>query len=685
MPPEVISLLSSPEPSRPGSSSYIGTFASNPADSWPAVLADCEPIAVLAPDDGCSSTDLIAREGSVSRNAAHGNAGIGTSESIFGRTWTFDSRPFVDDMPNDSTDHQRQVPVERPQPRPSVNLEGSATQKRRESPEPIDLTSSPERAVLRDMKRHKVSYESEDDPFASSSPLPHRLPTKTLNSSVIALHAEPDLDMCGNHKKRRPAGRDSGWDHISSSAPSAVGDRNCFTAPPRTIARSHTKRMKPAKSEIDDLGDILDTDSSEKEFPGLAELDSSKPWKGARADTLTKPKKRAATSQRNKQSGKEQMTQEKAAKANARAEEKARKVEEMERQKTERRIEKEKAAALAEVNKVRTDKKVSTPEMVTDLPSSLDHAIRLQAETLLADLGVEFKPWTSPVDNVVKWRRKVVAVYKEDLGHWEPVPLRIEDEQHVLVILQAAEFVKLVLGAEGVDVEAHVLKMQVHFPSRRLIYLIEGLTPWMRRNRSLRNRQFTAAVRNGLEPVDGAIVAPPSSQTAPSGRKKTTKETARYVDEEAIEQALLNLQVFHGAMIHHTSAPVETAQWIAIITQHISTIPYKRQKEASNDAAAAFCMESGQVRTGDNAQDTYVRMLQEIVRITAPIAYGIAEEFGSASKLVKGLEEGGPLVLENVRKSANRDGALSDRAVGQAVSRRVYKIFTGRDETSTEV
>jgi len=49
------------------------------------------------------------------------------------------------------------------------------------------------------------------------------------------------------------------------------------------------------------------------------------------------------------------------------------------------------------------------------------------------------------------------------------------------------------------------------------------------------------------------------------------------------------------------------------------------------------------------------------------------------------LEEGGPSRLEGVRKCINKDGQASDRTIGQAVSKRLYKVFTGRDETSTEV
>jgi crossover junction endonuclease EME1 len=371
----------------------------------------------------------------------------------------------------------------------------------------------------------------------------------------------------------------------------------------------------------------------------------------------------------------EERARERDDKAAARDAEKERKRLDKEAAKEQKARDKQRAAALAEVNKVRTDKKVSTPEMIVDLPASLPPALALQAQELLKDLSVEYKTCQTPVDNVVKWRRKVQSNYNEDLGMWEPMPLRIDDESYAMAVVTADDFVTMALAPEGEDLDAHVAKMRQHYPTEQTIYLIDGLNVWMRKNRNVRNRQFVSAVR-GQE--DDA----PTSSTA---RKRKTQTPRAYIDEDMIEDALLQLQVVHGVQIHHTAAPIETAQWIAVFTQHISTVPYRKQKEAANAAGAGFCMESGQVRTGEDVRDTYTKMLQEIARVTAPIAYGIANEFGTVSELVRGLEEGGPLVLEACRKSANKDGALSDRAVGQAVSRRLHKVFTGRDETSTDV
>jgi crossover junction endonuclease EME1 len=96
-------------------------------------------------------------------------------------------------------------------------------------------------------------------------------------------------------------------------------------------------------------------------------------------------------------------------------------------------------------------------------------------------------------------------------------------------------------------------------------------------------------------------------------------------------------------------------------------------------------MDSGQIKTGDGPQDTYIKILDQMPRLTPSMAYGIAAEFPSVQALVKGLQENGALALEDCRKSANKDGAFTDRRVGQAISRRVHRVFLGRNEMSTDV
>ncbi|KAK3986217.1 crossover junction endonuclease eme1 [Cladorrhinum sp. PSN332] len=440
------------------------------------------------------------------------------------------------------------------------------------------------------------------------------------------------------------------WDPISSSAPLPAGsdvipiddsdseddfpDTNGLTA-----ARLNSKPTVPRAST-----------GSPAKAKGKSKATTSKP-------KSTEPKKTT-----------EEKAREKEEKAAAREAEKERKRLENERAKEQRIIDKQRATARAEVNKLRTDKKVTTPEMIVELPAGLRPAIKYGAEELLGDLKLEVNTIPSPVVNVVRWRRKVDSEFDPVLNRYEPVPPRKEREKYTMVILEAQEFVNTVLEK---TLTAHVQKMKTHFPeatSGYLIYLIEGLEPYLRKTRSARNRQFQTAVRNNL---DSSSVSLPSSDT--------------YISEDLVEGALLELQLMHSVLIHHTNTAAETSRQISVFTEHISTAPYRRQKEQTNDENAGFCMDTGQVKTGEDNKDTYIKMLQEISHVTKSVAYGIANEFETVSKLVKGFEVGGDQVLQGVRKSANKDGTFSDRLVGGILSKRVGRVFTGRDWEEEDV
>ena len=100
---------------------------------------------------------------------------------------------------------------------------------------------------------------------------------------------------------------------------------------------------------------------------------------------------------------------------------------------------------------------------------------------------------------------------------------------------------------------------------------------------------------------------------------------------------------------------------------------------------SAFCMDVGQVRAGDGAADTFVKMLQEVNRVTEPMAYGIAAYYPSVTDLLRGMKEHGPGMLEDVKKTANKSGTLTGSRIGPAVSRRLYKVFMGQDPGSTDI
>ncbi|KAI9753995.1 MAG: hypothetical protein M1815_005894 [Lichina confinis] len=96
-------------------------------------------------------------------------------------------------------------------------------------------------------------------------------------------------------------------------------------------------------------------------------------------------------------------------------------------------------------------------------------------------------------------------------------------------------------------------------------------------------------------------------------------------------------------------------------------------------------MDAGQVKTGADAHDTYLKMLQQIVRVTPPVAQGIVAEYPDVRFLLEALEQDGPGALQHIKKSSNASGTFTNASLGPALSKRIYKIFTGTDPASYDV
>lgn len=121
---------------------------------------------------------------------------------------------------------------------------------------------------------------------------------------------------------------------------------------------------------------------------------------------------------------------------------------------------------------------------------------------------------------------------------------------------------------------------------------------------------------------------------------------------------------------------------IPLIRKNESNTPLRLQEQAMN---TTFCMAAGQVKAGDGPLDTYTKMLQEMVRVTPAVSYGIAAEYPTVQKLAQAFKAMGPTAVADCKKSSNKNGAFTDGVVGPAISKRLYSVFTGRDERSDDV
>lgn len=469
---------------------------------------------------------------------------------------------------------------------------------------------------------------------------------------------------------------------------------------PASNNQQKSKNKKPtstaARRDADERAAVKDVDDIQFSSPVKAR--PSKATKLSETEKVARAEERA-----------EQRAITKADKDKAKDAEKARKA----LGKEQKGKDKQKATDLAEVNKSRTNKKDATPEMILEMSSFLKNtSVGNQVETRMANVQVDVDYVDEEINltddgaeqeqygSIITWRRKVKSTYNDEEDQWEPTSgCRIVKERHVLIHLPAGDFAAIAAvsrSASGstvsrtveemkANLDAHVFSIRRRFGDCIPVYLMESLRTWLKKNLNAKNREYTAGVRAQMAQTDGDV--PTSSQARGRKRKKPSSESLNlsHVTADIVDDLLLHLQLAHQpVLIHHTPTPAESASQISALTQHLATRPYRVAQREFNLKSASFCMDSGQVRTGDDKKDTFVKMLQEVQRVTPSMAYGIVEEFHSIRKLVKGFDKHGNLLLEDVRKTVNKDGAWSDKRLGPQISKRLFKVFMGRDPTATD-
>lgn len=430
--------------------------------------------------------------------------------------------------------------------------------------------SSPRAAVR---EKHQVGWSvDESDPIMFTSSLGAASHAKRRASETMSSHGEesdeslPDdlLSVTLRHTKVAPALSErtallleSLSQPISCPKPSAAGKR------------SNDKATTKPKIQSENSVEKTKYDETKCHAEG-----SSKGGKApARNSKLTEEEKAAKAREREHERTARAKAKEGAKIANneQRARGKEEDHEKKRQLKEEKAREKRIAADLAEVNKSKLDKKDSIPEIIVDLPATIDgQSVDTQIREFLKNLGADATLYQSPIPNVIRWRRKMKARWNAELDHWEPIErLEIHEEKHVMFLVSAKDFITLAMAQqEDQDLETHVAMLKSAYTDCVPIYMVEGLHLWLRKNKTAENRAYQAKVLSQAHADDLRNV----SQPVASKRKKFAPEV---IDEDMIEDALLRLQVMHGCLVHHTHTSVETAEWVANFTQHISTIPYR--------------------------------------------------------------------------------------------------------------
>ena len=353
--------------------------------------------------------------------------------------------------------------------------------------------------------------------------------------------------------------------------------------------------------------------------------------------------------------------------------------------------EKQRAADLAAVNRSRMDKNVTTPEMIVDFPISMERTSSLtQCREFLRKANSETNLYTSEIAGIIKFRRKIMADFNDELDYMVRVEPRVDDENMILLYLPAEEFACLVSPFTPQDetLEGHLARARGLHPNYRIIYLIEGLERLIAKEKNASNRAYQAAVRRAAAAEKDQQATPSTDlgDRAQAARKPKNKNSPVIVDEVAIEAALLLLQIEHSVQIHQCITPLDVGETVLAMTQQLSLSRYRDPPSLTATQMALqpnFCMSTGQVSTGRDVNDTYLKMLQQVIRVTEREARAISKTHPHLGALFAAFRSGGGKVLEGIMKEGggakgiNNGGPATERRIGPATSERLFRIFLG--------
>ncbi|KAK9360540.1 hypothetical protein V1504DRAFT_145138 [Lipomyces starkeyi] len=330
-------------------------------------------------------------------------------------------------------------------------------------------------------------------------------------------------------------------------------------------------------------------------------------------------------------------------------------------------LEKQRQNELAAVNKLKLSKKDTCAEMIVDIDADFANtAGGKKLQSILTPLGIEVSTsWTSPTRNMIKWRRKVKAEYNDALGHFVPIPEEVRKESFILTVLTGVEFVDMVIENRLIENATSIRRI---YPDLKSIYMIEGLNSFFKKMTAQTQREFNNMVQDAL----GNSTSKTKKQRNEEGDLflKVQRAYNHRLHPDLVEDALIMLQVEYDCLVFHSTTTLDSAEWIAILTQDIGTIPYKKARLNIHES---ICMESGQVKAGTTNKDTFSHTLHQVKYVTPSLSKGISDKYGTINEMMKALDIRGSNAFLAI------GGEASNRKIGQTLAKNLSFVFSSTD------
>ncbi|KAG0152047.1 hypothetical protein CROQUDRAFT_650674 [Cronartium quercuum f. sp. fusiforme G11] len=342
--------------------------------------------------------------------------------------------------------------------------------------------------------------------------------------------------------------------------------------------------------------------------------------------------------------------------------------------------EKEKAdkREMKDANKLNNHRKDTVAEVTMHVPSAVTnlktHPLTKAVEALRLRMNVEGGKMNQPVESeveeeAVRWVRRRVKEWNEDKDEYVPCTPKLVTEPTVLVVWTANQLDGWVAdGPRELLCRAEALRRS--WPTEQIFILVHGLGALMRTAQTKSNAIVSNNIRAGLAASRGE----PEAYTQRLKENGLPKNT-----EDKILREIERMKIATKCFVLRVEDKNDLANWMWEMTLEIGVRPYKSKKQ---DLKADLNLEVGGTK-GKDAEDTYIKMLSSLVRVTENEAKGIVKSYPTLNKLYSawdrlvndGEQASAEQMLARCAKGKNVNGVASDRMLGKVTSKRIFDIM----------
>lgn len=354
---------------------------------------------------------------------------------------------------------------------------------------------------------------------------------------------------------------------------------------------------------------------------------------------------------------------------------------EKERERDQKKQDQIKKTQLLSVNKaINMDRKVAVKELIFKCHPDVVSEDGDWGSTLkshLSELEVRIKDddfWVSKFDSsyAVCIYHELISKYDKIHGIFVPSGKRVEEEPIILILSKAVDFAKLIKRED--QLEAHIKKIRHLHPTKKIIYIVQGVVELVRKVENKKNQEMAAKVREMVANRSGSL----NNTTGRRNRSKNSNsilEEMGHVDMRIFEESFVKLQVRFGIRIVQTVGSLDTVNWILDLLQDISTRFYKQSKAEANPGSEANGLDV-RIKSGNDAREVFTSALEQIKFVTPGVSRVLTDSYVNMFNMSVQLEDVGKNGVQEMAELRKGNGQTK---IGNSIAQTIKTVLSSTD------